>query len=1020
MHIQSMMRVFGTVSPPWPHRVLARLAIGAIALLAFAAADAQQLPVQQLTVAAANAYPNGSIYSLALAPNSAMISATNPLTRGGTLQNFFDALVWVTNPATSTLDLIYADAEQHKIWRLSGPSYQTPTLIFSWTGKGSGPAYPVGLSADGAGNLFVISPSCDWDDKPSVWVLPFTAGGYGAPLLIDKTFKDPTTHNPDRTLALAEVLVAGTAATAVGAAAPAWNALDLLVLVGDTFNARVIRYSQNQIQSVLSPPHAPLQGPTSTVLTQGQFYTQALFRIPPVPVGMDIWQDPTTQRVSLLFSTAGGRILDFDSSQNMFVTPFARGLGLGLTKLKVGSYQNIPYAFVGQLKPPVGGRILQFAAPPPGGTNTTAFASVSNGVSNPFGLAVTSSGSVMAGGCINTPCSILPQLSLEITGPGTANIPKNASIVADSCTVLADPRVTTTDGVYSCLDPEQITICGGDQTTNCVSPTLDLGNYCSNFPHVLLGPKFCAHSGATGASLYATKITATTVDQHINNTLTTFIVGPNVILPGNLNSQCGDPTGPIVAWAPLPGLESMIPEGNSLIDITVNCVPDPPPGGKGVHPSILIEGASLTGLDAAYIDGEFGFLQQAFNQIITPPVMPPTTQIVDPTGVVVPTIQGYITQSQTYFDQQNYNCALNTLGTAARYVNNTDNAHPEYFIAGPVPYDDQNPSGTLTTRFDHLYYDVNVFAGNPPITTDALNPLTILPACSSGLNAPSGLAFASNGNLYVANYGSGQVLVYAPNGPNKQMALQPALTINGLTNPVRLAFAPTGAPEAGYLFVADTGSNMVAIFDPGGKPYANPIGGLTRPLGVAVDGNGQIYVAENEGQGNSGPGNVNDIKAYGWPGPIILFTYTADANELPFQSVGALAYNGTDLLVGLPGEITFYPITDFTANGCNGSCPPIPDPNQTAITSPLDGVIGIAVDPKGFVYVTNYYGDPTFAQFAPGTGAPTGLNLGATNPALSNPQGIALDASGNIYVSNTSNNVIDVYHNGGAYWYTIQ
>jgi hypothetical protein len=34
-------------------------------------------------------------------------------------------------------------------------------------------------------------------------------------------------------------------------------------------------------------------------------------------------------------------------------------------------------------------------------------------------------------------------------------------------------------------------------------------------------------------------------------------------------------------------------------------------------------------------------------------------------------------------------------------------------------------------RFDHLYYDVNVFAGNPPITTDALNPTTVVPACTT-------------------------------------------------------------------------------------------------------------------------------------------------------------------------------------------------------------------------------------------------------------------------------------------------
>ena len=82
-------------------------------------------------------------------------------------------------------------------------------------------------------------------------------------------------------------------------------------------------------------------------------------------------------------------------------------------------------------------------------------------------------------------------------------------------------------------------------------------------------------------------------------------------------------------------------------------------------------------------------------------------------------------------------------------------------------------------------------------------------------------------------------------------------------------------------------------------------------------------------------------------------------------------------------------------------------------------MIGIAVDPTEYVYVTDYYGDPTFAQYAPVTGTQTSLNLSG-GPALSNPQGIALDASLNIYVSNTAHNAINVYHNGGVYWYTIQ
>ncbi len=717
-----MRRHFSTRLPSKKARATsalrARCAVAAIALLTSAVAHAAPLPSQQLTVAFTNAFPNGSVNSLTMpSTSSAAIAATNPLLTGGTPQNLYTALTWVTNPVTGTLDLIYADAEQHKIWRLAGPSYQTPTLIFSWSGKGSGPPYPVGLAADAAGNVYVISPSCAWD-KPGVWVIPIiasgaNAGAYGAPLLIDNTFQDPITHKPATTLALAEVTVASSAASN---ATPAWNALDLLVLVGDTFNTRVIRYSQAQIQSGPLAAH-PLSGPTSTVVTQAQFSTQAIFKIPPVAVGMDMATDPNTQDVTLLFSTAGGRILDFDSAKNAFITPYALNLGLGLTRLKVGTFQGVPYVFVGQLP----GAILEFAAPPPGTSDTKAFAIVTKGVNNPADLAVTNSGSTQAGSCVVSPtnpsgCSILPQLSLQITGPGTVNIPANAPIVVDSCNLAADPRVTMTDG---------------DPSYNYIP--LPLGPLCANLPDVVLSANVFGGSGSTGTGMYVAKITSG-LNQYensttpINNTLTGFTLNPGLVL--GANPPCGSANGPVAAWGPLPGSESLIPEG-TLIDITVACTSDPPPAGKGSHPSVLIEGTVVAGLNAAYIDSEFSFLQQAFNQILAPPVQPPTTQIVDPTNTVASTIQGYITTSLGYFNNQNYSCTLNTLATAARYVNSTVTANPGYFIAGPPPYDDENPSGTLMMRFDHLYYDVNIVAGNAPITTDALNPLTVVPTCAA-------------------------------------------------------------------------------------------------------------------------------------------------------------------------------------------------------------------------------------------------------------------------------------------------
>ena len=716
--------------PAWPVR--ARCAVAAIALLTSAVALATPLPLQQLTVAFTNSFPNGSVNSLTM-PNGAAIAATNPIFTGGTTKNIYTALTFLTNPATSTLDVIYADAEQHQIWRLAGPDYQTATLIFSWSGKRSGPPYPLGLAADALGNVYVISPSCAWDG-PGVWVLPFTGTGtgWGTPQLIDNTFKDPVTGKPVQTLALTEVVVAGTAATpALGALNPAWNLNDVLVLVVDLFSTRVIRYSQAQIQSVLTAQSA-LSGPTSTVVTQAQFSTQAVSKIAPVAVGMDIGQDPNTQDVTLLFSSlfaSGGKILTFDSAKNAFITPYAINLGPRLTRLRVGSYQGSQYVFVGQLLGQSSGQILEFAPPAlPGTSNTKPLATVSKGVGKPSDLAVTYSGSTVtgisgsAGGCVNNPdtvgCYILPQLALDITGPGTVNIAANSTIVADGCQGL-DPRVMIADG-----DPAYDSV------------PLDLRTVCSNLAllpvPVLLQDNVFGASGPTGTGLFVAKITSglnqynnETMTTPVNNTLTKFTVSPGLVL--GTSPQCGNASyGPVVVWGPLPGVESNIPEGiGALIDMTVACVfTDPPPAATGGHPSIVVEGVALVGLNAQYIDGEFGNLSTVLSQLTD------AGQIVD-SGVVA-AIQNYIFQSQASFDVGNYNCALNTLWNGVQYVNALVNnpATSGDFIALAPPGGDENPSGTLLMRFDHLYYDVNTFAGKPILTQDALSlPAASVPVC---------------------------------------------------------------------------------------------------------------------------------------------------------------------------------------------------------------------------------------------------------------------------------------------------
>jgi hypothetical protein len=705
-----------------------------MAWLSITAADA----AQQITVTAANAFRN-SVYNLALS-NNGVISSTQPLNTDGGNHGAFDALAWAPNSKTSTLDLIVADATKGQLVRYAGPHYGVSSVIFTYSGKGSGPAHPVGLSVDGLGNVFVISPS-NALDGPSLWVLPFnsTTGVYGAPVLVDHNFGGV------RTLALAEVLIAGTVATVHGSAAPAWNAGDVLVLVGDTFNSRVMVYSQAAVNSVLANPAQPLNGPTSTAVSLAQF-----FGLLAVPFGMDLWPADATHGVSLLVTTIDGRILRFDSAQGAFTSNFASGLGLGLQKLKVGSNANTPYAFVAQVTLPTAGQILQFGTPPASGSNRP-LAAIKSGVNDPIGLAVTSSDSTPAAACVApATCSELGgAITQQFSGPGVANIPPGATILSQSCIIPADPRVSVAGGTWSCLGP-QINVCSGSQTTNCVSPTLDVANFCPGFPSTVLPPSLCGHSGSTGAGLQVVKATAVAIDQNANNIFIQTTVDPDVALPGPFNLNCQQV--PIFAWAPrsdLPNVEGTIPEDqtlpNTFIDLSGYCDKG---GGNTKVASMYAIGLGLnsapSGLGNGPTGGLFGFVTAKFTNL-NDTITAAGSQI---SGTVAATLHGYVNQSQAFFNSsfQNdvpngYSCALNSLASADSYLR----ANLSAFTFAQPPAGNPNPAGDIDGRLANLFLSItDYFLMQPPNTEW---PTTNVPPCVTLTVAPATVTAGSASTL---------------------------------------------------------------------------------------------------------------------------------------------------------------------------------------------------------------------------------------------------------------------------------
>jgi hypothetical protein len=614
--------------------------------------------------------------------------------------------------------------------------------IFTWVkpkpGQPSpGPAQPNALSVDAHGNLFVVSSSGAFDSKPSVWVLPFNPsnGSYGSPLLIDNRFGGVLT------LAVAETLIAPTK-TAL------WNAGDLLVLVGDSFDARLTVYSQGAIYAsaaagVIKPATGlNLTGPSSTAIPFAKFLGQLA-----APFGMDIWPANAAlgTNTSVLFTTVDGRILRFDTVQNKFVASFATGLGLGLQKLKVGTYDNVPYAFVAQLQARNTGQVLAFAAPPASGVNRP-LAAVASGFMNPRGLAVAQSGTTpVPTGC--TSCSVSPLgpvATTFFTPPSSTKF--TGSITEQICVVDPDPRTSATivNGVLTSWS------CAAEGTP---TPYLQIGSgtsYCPTYPTAFIPGSVCGHSGPDARALAVIEGTALGLDPVDNNTFFATPLDIDAVLPGPGNIECakfansGPNMGriPLTAWGTrqdLPTFEGTIPEDslegfpnlggfNGYLAESTSACDTSTSSSRGI--SIFAFGLGLSDTSPAYVYA----LQNEKSASLFDTVAFGNISGVDSNNIPVQnqlendilTINQYVSAAQNAAPSSpstqtaDLDCALNEIYATDSYLRAILLTNPQDFsssLNSQAPVADTDPAGAidggLANWFTTLYTEI---LANPPAT----------------------------------------------------------------------------------------------------------------------------------------------------------------------------------------------------------------------------------------------------------------------------------------------------------------
>ncbi|MDE2136497.1 MAG: hypothetical protein KGJ68_03610 [Gammaproteobacteria bacterium] len=329
-------------------------------------------------------------------------------------------------------------------------------------------------------------------------------------------------------------------------------------------------------------------------------------------------------------------------------------------------------------------------------------------------------------------------------------------------------------------------------------------------------------------------------------------------------------------------------------------------------------------------------------------------------------------------------------------------------------------------------------------TINGANVTNVMVSCGSGLSAaianPHGLLFllGTPAYLFVANAGGpsgGEVLVYSEQTnltAFSGLTLVASITA-GISQPTRLAL-----DRNNHLYVSNGGTNTVTVYDvsSAGNIAANTIPQLTaatigpaniqNPLGLTVDGSGNVYVASNGTAGGWVTVFSPCTTSLCTPGSFVEgATLTADGAGHSFNAPGVMTdYNGAGvgggdfMLLGLgpsgaPNDVLLY-----TAPLTASSTPLYVLTNSQCATGP-SGPTGIAltVTAQPEIYVSSYYSSSvagySFDNFLRnGVACPVpDFNSGA-NSAIAQPEGLAVDGIGNIFVANASANTVTVYSPG--------
>src|SRR5271157_3776460 len=173
-------------------------------------------------------------------------------------------------------------------------------------------------------------------------------------------------------------------------------------------------------------------------------------------------------------------------------------------------------------------------------------------------------------------------------------------------------------------------------------------------------------------------------------------------------------------------------------------------------------------------------------------------------------------------------------------------------------------------------------------------------------------------------------------------------------------------------------------------------GGLTGSYGIAIDGSGNIWVA------NAGSIDVTELSSSG--SPLSPFSgFTGGGLNTPF-GIAADAH-GNVWAANTAGFSTGN-VTELSSSGS------VLSPASGFIGGGVNAPLGIAVDSSGNAWATNFEGNSVTKLTS--SGVPLSPASGFTGGGLNRPFGIAADTQGNVWVANSGANSVTELNSSGA------